>query len=324
VLLGIGEAKGQFRPSAAGAISVPDSPGDMALGDVNDDGNLDVAYATHGSYRVTILFGDGKGSLALTPRSHIVMKEGQHPHTHGLGMGDLNGDGRLDLATVNNEDNDVSIAFGDGRGGFTRAPGSPFGVGPSPYPLTLGDVDNDGRPDIVATASATGPARARQLPLSRALTLLLADGRGGYRTRQVPLRTGEPWFAAMGDINGDRQADLAVTHHERRELTVLLGDGRGQFTEVAGSPFDLGRNAFQVALADVDRDGRIDVVAAAGAGVLVWVGDGGGRFKPSPGSPFPTGQGAWRLALGDVNADGKIDVVTPNVESHTVSVLLGK
>jgi hypothetical protein len=252
------------------------------------------------------------------------MKEGQHPHTHGLGMGDLNGDGRLDLATVNNEDNDVSIAFGDGRGGFTRAPGSPFGVGPSPYPLTLGDVDNDGRPDIVATASATGPARARQLPLSRALTLLLADGRGGYRTRQVPLRTGEPWFAAMGDINGDRQADLAVTHHERRELTVLLGDGRGQFTEVAGSPFDLGRNAFQVALADVDRDGRIDVVAAAGAGVLVWVGDGGGRFKPSPGSPFPTGQGAWRLALGDVNADGKIDVVTPNVESHTVSVLLGK
>lgn len=324
VLLNVGDGKGGFRAAAASAISVTDSPGEIALGDVNSDGHVDLAFVTHDSYAVTLLLGDGKGRLSFAPNSPIVMKEGQHPHTHGLGMGDLNGDGKLDLATVNNADNDVSVAFGDGRGGFTRAPGSPFVVGPSPYPLTLGDVNNDGRLDIVATASATGPARAQQLPLSRALTLLMADGRGDFRKSLVPLRTGEPWFVAIGDINGDSKADLVVTHHERYELTVLLGDGQGRFTEVVGSPFHLSRNAFQLALADVNRDGSRDVIAAAGDGVHVLVGDGEGNFKQAPGSPFLTGKGAWHFAHGDLNADGKVDVVTTNAESNTVSVLLGR
>jgi hypothetical protein len=322
VLLGVGN--GQFRASSAGALSLPDSPGDMVLGDLNGDGNLDSAFVTHDSYGVTILVGDARGGLALAPNSPIMMKEGQHPHTHGLGIGDLNGDGKLDLATVNHADNDVSIAFGDGRGGFTHAPGSPFAVGPSPYPLALGDINNDGHLDIVATASATGPARAQQLSLSRALTLLVADGRGQFRTTQTPLRTGEPWFVAIGDINGDHKADLVATHHERNELTVLLSNGKGQFTEVDGSPFNLGRNVFQLALAEVNHDGKTDVIAATGAGVLVLVGDGRGSFTQAQGSPYLTGKGAWHLAIGDLNTDGKIDVVTTNVDGNSVSVLLGR
>lgn len=324
VLLNAGNGKGEFRAAAAGAISLTDSPGEMVLGDVNGDGHVDVAFVTHDSYSVTLLLGDGKGGLSPALNSPIVMKEGQHPHTHGLGIGDLNGDGKLDLATVNNADNDVSVAFGDGRGGFTRASRSPFGVGPSPYPLALGDVNNDGRLDIVATASATGPARAQQLPSSRALTLLVADGRGDFQTSQVPLRTGEPWFVAIGDINGDSRADLVATHHERGELSVLLGNSQGSFTEVDGSPFDLGSKVFQVALVDVDRDGKLDVLGASGDGVLVWFGDGGGNFKRAPGSPFLAGKGAWHFAYGDVNSDGKLDVVTANAESNSVSVLLGR
>src|SRR6266550_696397 len=322
---GIGADKnvGPFRAASARTTAVPDIPGEMVLGDVNADGNLDLAFISHDSYGVTLLLGDGKGGLALAPNSPIVMKQGQHPHTHGIGMGDFNGDGKLDLATVNNADNNVSVAFGDGRGGFARAPSSPFPVGPSPYPLALGDINTDGRLDMVATATATGPGRAEQLPLSRALTLLLGDGRGGFQTSQIPMRTGEPWFVAIGDVNGDRKPDLLVTHHEKHELTVLLGDGAGRFREPEDSPLDMGHNAYQMVLLDVNRDGRSDMVATAGNGIRIMLGDGSGGFRPAPHSPLETDRGTWRMAVGDINRDGKIDVVTCNSESKTVSVLLG-
>jgi hypothetical protein len=312
-----------FRAETARTIALPETPGEIVLGDVNSDNHLDLALDSHDSYNVTILLGDGKGGFALATNSPIVMKKGQHPHTHGLGIGDLNGDGKLDLATVNNADNDVSVAFGDGRGGFTIAPRSPFAVGPSPYPLTLGDVNRDGRLDIVATASATGPARAQQLATSRALTLLLADGQAGFKASQIPLRTGQPWFVAIGDLNGDGKPDLVATHHDQNALTVLLGNGAGGFRETSGSPIDLGHNVWRIVLADVNRDGRADVVAAAGDSIRVMLGDGTGSFRPAPHSPYATANGTWRLEVGDVNGDDKNDVVTSNTESSSVTVLFG-
>jgi len=278
---------------------------------------------SHDSYGVVLMLGDGKGGLALAPNSPIVMKDGQHPHTHGLAFGDLNGDRKLDLVTVNNADNDLSIAYGDGRGGFTRAPAT-FAVGPSPYPLALGDVNNDGRPDIIATATATGPMRRQQLSSSLALTLLVNDGRGGFRRSELPLRTGEPWFAAIGDVNGDGKPDVIATHHEQSELTVLLGDGAGRFAEASDSPFNFGRSAFALVLADVNQDGRLDALAATGEGVRVMLGDGRGNFTAAPGSPFVTGSGVWRLAVADLNRDRKQDVITTNLDSKSVSILLGQ
>ena len=306
---------------ALNPVSLPDAPGNVSLGDVNGDNNLDLAIDTHDSYSVVLMLGDGRGGLALSPNSPIVMKEGQHPHTHGLALGDVNGDRKLDLVTANNADNDVSIAFGDGRGGFTRAP-TTFAVGPSPYPFAFGDVNNDGAPDIIATATATGPQRAQQLPASFALTVLLNDGRGGFRRSDSRLRTGQPWFAAIGDLNGDRKADIVATHHDQSKLSVLLGDGAGQFAEATGSPFDFGRSAFQVLLEDANRDGRLDVLAAAGEGVRVMLGDGRGNFQPA--APIPTGRGVWRVAMADMNGDGKPDIVTSNQDSQSVSIMLGQ
>jgi hypothetical protein len=290
----------------------------MEVGDFNSDGKLDVAVTSHDSYGVTLLTGDGKGGLTKAPASPVVMKVGQHPHTHGLAVADMNRDNKLDLVTCNNADNDISIAFGDGRGNFTRAPQS-FPVGPSPYPFGIGDVNNDGWLDIVATASATGPSRSQQLPLSRALTLLLADGKGGFSPRQLPLRTGEPWFAAIADMNRDGKADIVATHHEINALTVMIGDGRGGFTEANGSPFEFG--AFlQVAIVDADRDGTLDVVGTTGNSLRVLLGDGRGGFRQA--TSIPVGPGAWRLAAADVNGDGSVDVVTSNLEGNSLSVLL--
>ncbi len=318
----MGQGDGRFRDSA-NRVAVKESPGEMVLGEVNGDAKLDLAFVSHNSYNVTLLLGDGKGGLTVAANSPIVMKDGQHPHTHGLALSDLNGDGALDLVTVNNSDNDVSIAIGDNHGNFTRGV-APFAVGPSPYPLAVGDVNNDGRPDIVATATATGPHRAQQLPFSRALTLLLADGHGGFSASQLPLRTGQPWFVAIGDVNGDHKPDIVATHHEQNQLTVLLGDGRGVFTETSASPFNFGRSAFQVLIADANHDGKLDVLAASGDGVRVMLGDGRGGFSLAPASPIITGGGTWRLAVGDLNKDGKVDVVTGNSDAESVSILLGR
>ena len=102
----------------------------------------------------------------------------------------------------------------------------------------------------------------------------------------------------------------------------MLGDGRGGFVEERGSPFDFGHNVFHAVVAEVNRDGKMDVVASAGDGVRVMLGDGRGGFAPGPATQ--TGRGVWRLGAADFNGDGKMDVVTSNVESNTVSVLLGR
>jgi FG-GAP-like repeat len=321
ILLGLGD--GRFSLTR-GTTDVPENPSELALGDVNGDGNLDLALASHESYNVILLLGDGRGRFQIAPGSPIVMKDGREPHTHGLGIADFNGDGKADLITVNsNDDNDIAVMLGNGQGRFTRAHGSPFAVGPGPYPLALGDLDVDGNLDAAITSTGLQSGPGSPAPGDR-LTLLFGNGQGGFRRSDIPLKTGHTWFAAIGDVNGDRQPDLVTTHIDAQSASLLLGDGRGNFAEAGGSPFEIGAKAFYVALVDLNRDGHADMVAAADTGVRVLIGDGRGGFTPAPGSPFATGKGTWKLAVADVNADGKSDVAASNLESDSVTVLLGR
>jgi len=319
VLLGQGD--GGFSLAPGSPVQVPARPNEMVLRDLNGDGRMDLALADHNSYAVTLLWGDGHGGFAPADEPPVIMKAGERPHTHGLDAGDLNGDGHLDLVTVNSEDSDVSVAFGDGRGGFTPAASS-FAVGAQPYPATLADLNGDGHLDIIATSTSRRTPEAEAS--TRALTLLLGDGQGRFRNGRIPLRTVLPWFMAVADMNGDGSPDLAATHAERNELTILLGDGRGGFTETPASPIDLGRSAWRMAVTDVNGDGKADVVAAAGDGLIVLLGGGQGDFQPAPGSPFACGKGTWQLAVGDLNADGRADVAVTNLEADTVTVLLAR
>jgi hypothetical protein len=315
VLLGRGD--GGFHVPPGGTLHEAAPPTEMVLTDLNRDGRLDLALANHDSYAVTILLGGDQWDFR--PATTLIMRDGHQPHTHGLHAGDLNGDGAVDLVSVNSNDNDVSIAFGDGKGGFTHVPSS-FAVGRSPYPGALADLNGDGNLDIVATT--TGRHTHSEESSSNALTVLFGDGRGGFRKSTIPLRTVLPWFVAVADVNGDRKLDMVATHAERNELSVLLGDGQGAFTESAGSPFDLGHYAWHQAVVDLNCDGKVDVVAAAGEGARVMLGDGRGGFRKAPGSPFAAGKGAWQLVVGDLNGDGKPDVATTDLESGMVTVLL--
>lgn len=309
-----GRGDGQFEAFSANGITMSYAPHEISIGDMNKDGNADLVIANHDSYTVQILRGDGKGNFAASPDT-LVMKKGNHAHTHGLGIADMNGDSFIDIVTANNADNDIAVMFSTSNSGYAPASGSPYPVKPSPYPLTVGDVNGDGHPDVASTSTHAG---------SRALSILLGDGKGSFRRTDIALRTASPWYVSIGDVNNDKKPDLAITHSERNELSVLLGNGNDSFTEVSGSPFNLNSSAWHVAIADINRDGHADIVAAANNGVRIMLGDGKGNFTPAPGSPFQTGKGTWHLAVADVNADGKPDVVTSNLESNSVSVLLGK
>jgi hypothetical protein len=311
----LGDGKGGFR-------SAPGSPlkyqgGELGLGDVNGDGQPDLALADHDSYDVTVLLGDGKGGFVPAPSSPVAAKKGESPHTHGLALADLNGDGKPDLLTANNDDNDIAVLLGDGKGGFRPAPGAPFAVGPSPYPPAVGDVNGDGRVDVVTPNTKPGKG---------GVTVLLGDGKGGFApARGSPVATAErPYFLALGDVNGDGKPDAVAAHDDDTRLTVLLGDGKGGFTPAPGPRVALGARAFGVVVADVDKDGKPDVVAAAGESVRVLLGDGWGSFVAAPGSPFAAGKGCWRLAVADLDGDGRADVAATGLESDTVTILLGR
>src|SRR5437764_8779733 len=108
---------------------------------------------------------------------------------------------------------------------FVPAPGSPIAVAGGPQNVVAGDVNNDGRLDLVV-ACAKGHC-----------VVLLGDGKGGFRPAPGSPLGYSGGEMALGDVNGDGRLDLVLAEHDRYAVTVLLGDGKGGFAPASGSPF---------------------------------------------------------------------------------------
>ena len=314
----LGDGKGGFAPAPVPPTPVTGVAGEMLLADFNRDGALDFAGSHHDRYEVVLLLGRGDGTFTNAPGSPFSARTaGKRPHTHALAAADVNRDGYLDLITANNEDGDISVLLGDGKGAFTPARGSPFPCGPSPYPVAPADLNGDGNLDIVVPNTATGP---------KTLTVLLGDGRGQFRPApRSPFKANDrAYFLAVADLNGDSKPDIVATHDDATIATLHLGDGKGNFAQAKNSPLELGNRAYSVVPVDLNRDGKIDLAFGAEHGVAVFLGEGRGGFQRATGSPFRTGRGTWRIEVVDVNHDGKPDFVTDNVESNDISILLAQ
>jgi hypothetical protein len=310
----LGDGRGGFAPAAGSPINAAAHM--VAAGDVNNDGNTDLALTHHDSFGVAVLLGAGDGRFAFAPGSPFAAHQGARAHNHGLSLADVSSDGNLDIITSNQEDNSVSVLLGDGRGGFTPAARSPYAVGRAPYPHAVADVNRDGHPDIV-TPDVGG----------NDVTVLLGDGRGGFTPapKSPYAVAGRPFYIAVGDVNGDASPDLIMTHDDINLMTTLLGDGRGGFAAAPRSPLDLGRRAFKLITADVNKDARADIVVGTEGSdsVSVLLGDERGGYTPAAGSPYASGSSP-RVATGDVNSDGKLDIITANSGAADITVLLGR
>jgi peroxiredoxin len=223
----------------------------ITAGDVNGDGNLDLLTTNANDNSVSVLLGDGKGSFAPSGASPI--KAGRHPYDT-ITLNDVNNDGKADIVTPNLRGNAVMVMLGDGKAGFTPATGAPFALGPRPGYVAVADLNDDGKSDLVATHDDD--------PLVAAL---LGDGKGGFNpTPESPLRPPIPvWGLAVADLNGDGIKDLAMGAQVDHRVTIMLGNGKGGFVTAASSPMPAGNRANYVAVADLNRDGKPDIVASS-------------------------------------------------------------
>src|SRR5262249_38571084 len=254
VLLGKGD--GSFQPNHQ-ILSVGQTPLSLAVGDFDHNGALDLVTA-NSQGTLSLLLGNGDGSF----RPRVDLAVGAAPRA--VAVGDFNGDGRLDVAAAQQLSNTVSVLLGHGDGTFARplvfaASGQDF----TPSSLAVGDVNRDGRSDLVINSIGGLDSVVSQLGV------LLGNGNGTFQAPilQGPETTGGDGDVALGDFNNDGRLDAAEGGQAALPdgLTVFTGNGDGTFGVPFQSPqrFSTGGNdPFGVAAADLNGDGPVDPLAA--------------------------------------------------------------
>jgi hypothetical protein len=199
------------------------------------------------------------------------------------------------------------------------APGGGLLVGRNPASFEAADVNGDGHVDFAVANQGSDD-----------VTVLLGNGAGGFSaTSGSPVPVGDgPVATVTADLNRDGKADLAVANNSSNSLTVLLGDGAGGLRAASGSPVNVGGSPGDVAAADLNGDGNVDLTLPVWQDnwrVAILFGDGAGGFAPAPGSPVAVGAryGTARIALAEVNGDGKGDLIVATTDSRVVSIRFG-
>ncbi|MGD1079767.1 MAG: VCBS repeat-containing protein [Candidatus Sulfotelmatobacter sp.] len=323
---------GHLGASGDGASALPpfNSYTSCAVADFNGDGKLDVVVSysriasapPHPGEVAVYLQDPAHSGSFLAPENYNV---GNDPVA--LAAGDLNGDGKPDLVSVNtilNADgtgsSSVSVLLQDPShaGQFLSATQYPTGF--APVGVAIGDLNGDGRPDL-AVADTTGisillqssAAAGQFLPL-----ITIAVGSGGT--------TG----VAIADLNGDGKADIVATGSD---LIILMQDSTSPGSFLGPAHYTIGAQPYAVAVQDFNSDGRPDVAVAnlgspdgtvaASLSVLLQNPASPGNFLPA--TSYATGIRSWTIAAADLNGDSKADLVVGNMGSFTgasVSVFL--
>ena len=223
---------------------------------------------------------------------------------------DLNEDGLLDLAIVNEDTADLSVHLNLGGGHF-EPKGTRYLLGRRASPSEPADFDGDGHVDIAVANISDGT-----------VSVLLGRGDGSFGPAQVIPVGDTPRGLTVLDVDGDGDTDVAVTAAGSDDVAILLNDGEGHFA--VGARVDTGwHQEWALATADVDEDGLLDLVVGAqgDSRVVPLKSMGDGSFQPLAG--YAVGGSVWMLVTGDLNGDGHDDIASVQGRSDNAALLFG-
>jgi len=321
--------------TAQTSFATGSSPVAVSAADLNGDGKPDLIVVNNSSNTVSVLFSTiAAGDVAPSFAAQQTFATDAGPTS--IAIADANGDGKPDLIVANNGANNLSVLLNlttPGNATPSFAVKQAFAVGANPAAVISADLNSDGKPDLIAANFGDNTVSILFNTVASSAVLPSFAAKQDFASAFDPVGAGRPGFVTTADLNGDGKPDLVITDGDNFGVFInTTTPGSATATYAARQIFAIGTTVGPIAIADINGDGKLDVVAASDSQDASHVGQlmlsinttASGASAASFAAPqiFATGLDPRSVISIDINGDGKPDVITANRGANTVSVLL--